>query len=65
MTERFHRVWTAPFIQAAVMRGWWQSRRDDMAAADRAREEARVVLFTARMRAADLHTDFKDFGRQQ
>jgi hypothetical protein len=63
--NRLHRVWTAPFIQAAIVRGWWQSRLEDAAAAGRAREEARVVLFTARMRAADLHTDIKHFGRQQ
>ena len=63
--NHFHRVWTAPFIRAAIVRGWWQSRLEDLAAADRAREEARVVLFTARIQAADLHTDIKHFGRQQ
>lgn len=63
--DRFHRIWTAPFIGAAVVRGRWYAHLEASAAAARASEEARVAVFTARMRSADLHTSIKQFGRQQ
>ena len=62
--NRFHRIWTRPFIAAAVIRGHWWAHLESKTAAQRASDEARVALFTARMAAADLHTDIKHFGRQ-
>lgn len=63
--DRFHRIWTSPFIAAAVIRGHWWAHLESKTAAQRASDEARIALFTARMTAADLHTDIKHFRRQQ